>query len=338
MEIVVFTGRIVLVAVLLVSGIAKLFDREGSTEAMEAFGVPRSLRPLAVITLPIAELALAGMIVSSLVRWGALVTAVMLAVFAVAIARFVVQGQLVDCHCFGQLDSSPGSWVTVARNAGLTLIALMVWWISEPVPIWHGLTLTSFGIWLGTVAFLGTVMGATWAVLRLWENQQELLARIEALEASGGRSSKPVSHEQISFADVTAGIQIDSLNGTRLPVRDLQRLHTPLLLIFTSPVCRPCQVLSPDIAAWQHEFQDVLSIMVIGEGNVAENAARANEYGLVHMYVQDEDSLATALDVKRKPTAVLVDHDGYIRTPPMLAAPKIRNLIDGLRAQVAAVR
>src|SRR4051794_5390168 len=101
MAIGLLAARIVLASVFLTAGVAKLADREGSREAITAFGAPRSLAgPLSVL-LPLAELTAAALLIpATTVRWGALVALALLVLFMAGIARSMVRGEAPDCHCF----------------------------------------------------------------------------------------------------------------------------------------------------------------------------------------------------------------------------------------------
>lgn len=59
MDVVLLFARLVLAAVFVVAGIAKLIDHAGSRQAVRDFGVPASLAGPLGMVLPLAELAIA---------------------------------------------------------------------------------------------------------------------------------------------------------------------------------------------------------------------------------------------------------------------------------------
>src|SRR5262245_18134513 len=120
-------ARVVLAAVFLTAGLAKLADREGSRQAMRDFGVPAPLAgPLGTL-LPVVELAVAAALVFPDPAWaGALAAGVLLLVFVQTIAVNLARGRRPDCHCFGQLHSAPAGWSTLLRNLALALVASFV--------------------------------------------------------------------------------------------------------------------------------------------------------------------------------------------------------------------
>src|SRR5687767_4187066 len=119
-------ARLVLAAVFAVAGATKLADRPGTRKAAVDFGAPeRFAAPIAVL-LPLAELAVAALLVfPSTAVAGAVGALALLALFTVAISASLLRGQAPDCHCFGQLHSAPASWKTLARNGVLAALAVV---------------------------------------------------------------------------------------------------------------------------------------------------------------------------------------------------------------------
>jgi hypothetical protein len=113
-------------AVFAVAAVAKLADLRGSREAVADFGVPRRAARWIGLALPLVELCIAGALLTGAARWGALGAAVLLAVFADAMAWNLSRGRSPECHCLGQVRSAPASWRAVARNVVLAAVALAV--------------------------------------------------------------------------------------------------------------------------------------------------------------------------------------------------------------------
>src|SRR5215212_5398116 len=106
MDVVLLIARLLLAAVFLVAGVAKLLDLRGSRAAMSGFGVPERLAgPLGLI-LPLVEIGVAILLLPvSTARWGALASLVLLGAFVAAISYNMKNGRTPDCHFFGQLHS-----------------------------------------------------------------------------------------------------------------------------------------------------------------------------------------------------------------------------------------
>src|SRR5215203_5149372 len=129
MDTVLLFARLLLAAVFIVAGGAKLADREGSRRAVADFGVPAALAAPLGVLLPLAELAVAvALIPTSTAFWGAVGALVLLLLFVAGIGANLARGRKPDCHCFGQLHSSPVGWSTLARNGVLAAIATFVVW------------------------------------------------------------------------------------------------------------------------------------------------------------------------------------------------------------------
>jgi hypothetical protein len=117
-------AKLVLAAVLVGAGIAKLAARVSLPDALVTFGVPSRWSVPAARMLPAVELLLAGALVAfagSAVP--AYVAVGVLAAFTLAIVRALPAR--VPCPCFGAADSRPASWGSVARNLALVGVALL---------------------------------------------------------------------------------------------------------------------------------------------------------------------------------------------------------------------
>ena len=189
MEIALLIGRLLLAAVFVVAGVAKLADRVGSRQALVDFGLPaRFASPLAIL-LPIAEIAVALALVPLATAWfGALGALALLLVFVAGIGYNLARGRTPDCHCFGHLYSAPAGWPTLARNAVLSAIAGGIVWQGQETAgasavSWMA-SLTPPQI-LGSVfrlLLLGVMAVEAWFLLNLLRQHGRLLLRIEALE------------------------------------------------------------------------------------------------------------------------------------------------------------
>ena len=122
-------ARIALVVVFAVSGTAKLVDPAGTRQAAEALGVRPRWGGLVARIVPFAELtaaALLGVWVSPYSWFGALLAALLLITFSVAIAANLAKGNTPDCRCFGQIRPAPISGRLLVRNGALCTLALML--------------------------------------------------------------------------------------------------------------------------------------------------------------------------------------------------------------------
>src|SRR3712207_963926 len=129
MEVALLVARLLLAAVFVVAGLAKLADRAGSRQAMRDFGLPAVLAAPLGVLLPLAELTVAAALIpTSTAWWGAVGALALLLLFVVGIGANLARGRKPDCHCFGQLHSSPAGWKTLARNGALAAVAGFIIW------------------------------------------------------------------------------------------------------------------------------------------------------------------------------------------------------------------
>src|SRR3989440_4627818 len=107
MALVLLIARLLLAAVFLVAGLAKMADLAGSRQALRDFGVPAVFASPFGTLLPLAELTVAVALIPTVSAWwAALGAVVLLLLFVVGIGFNLARGRTPDCHCFGQLHSS----------------------------------------------------------------------------------------------------------------------------------------------------------------------------------------------------------------------------------------
>jgi peroxiredoxin len=337
--------RLVLALVLLVAGLTKLADPEGSRRAVSDFGLPDALAgPLAGL-LPLLELAAAILLLpSSTARAGAGLATVLFAAFSAAVARSIARGETPDCHCFGQLHSTPAGPKTLARNACLTAAAALVA---------AGGAGTSATAWLGRqpeavlIALLGAgalviVAAACGAVaLSLLRRHGLLLLRVETLEqaladhgiaalpAAGARTPTPAPDAGLPVGSQAPELDVADLDGRSVTLNSLRTGSPAVLLVFSDPGCGPCSALMPRIAAWQRNHPQSLRIALVSRGGRDANLAHAREHGLVDLLVQGGRQASEDYRVSGAPAAVLIDSDGRIASQVHAGADAITSLVAG---------
>lgn len=190
MDIALVTVRVLLAAVFLIAGLAKLADLAGSRRAMHDFGVPTKLSNPFGVLLPLAELAVAAaLLLPPSAWWGVVGALALLLLFVVGIAFNLAHGRQPDCHCFGQLHSAPAGWPTLIRNLVLAAGAGVVIAFGRSTPAlgvldWVApLSVPQRLEVLGGVAVLALLIGEGWLLFQVLSQQGRLLLRIEALEA-----------------------------------------------------------------------------------------------------------------------------------------------------------
>jgi uncharacterized membrane protein YphA (DoxX/SURF4 family) len=189
-------GRTIVAAVLIVAGLAKARDREGTRAALRAFGCPRPFVGTAAWVMPGAELAIAAALVFSATAAAGLVAALtLLGIFTAVIGRALVRGLRPACRCFGERSDSPVGPASLARNAiliavaGVALAAQLhggtpnaVQWAAQQ----RGSDLLALVL---AALLLAVVAGGAFVMVTLLSSYGRVLVRVENLERRVGLAS-----------------------------------------------------------------------------------------------------------------------------------------------------
>ena len=340
-------ARLILAAVFIVAGAAKLLDRPGSRQAMLGFGVPAGLAGPAAIALPLAELAIGVLLIPvTTAWWAALAALALLLVFVAAIAYNLSQGRTPDCHCFGQLHSAPAGPLTLARNGVLGLVAagVLVWgWEDAGTSLtgWLGDLSTAEAIGL-VVAVVGLAALAAegWLLVHLLGQNGRLLIRLDELEeaiqrgeglavptgaAAAARPAAPPPGLPVGAP--APGFTLTGLFGETMTLDALRAQGKAVALISSDPGCGPCNALLPDIGRWQREHAGALTVILLSRGTAEANKAKVAEHGIGHVFLQKDREVAQAYQAHGTPTAWIVNADGTVGSPLAQGAEAIRQLI-----------
>jgi peroxiredoxin len=350
--------RLLLAGVFLIAGVAKLADLPGSRRAVVGFGVSERLAGVVGLGLPVCELVVAVVLIPGVsARFGALGALLLLLVFVVGIAVALRRGTETDCHCFGQLHSSPVGWRTLVRTGALAAAAGFV-----VVAGWDhtGISATGWvarlsGGWaaaLGLGVLLVLVVGfLAWFSLQLLSQNGRIFARLEAIETLLGGSAEPALAGGELVPALGAGLEggglgvgvpapefsLPSTDGDRLGLGSLLASRMPLLLVFSDAGCGPCDALLPDVAGWQRELQQRLQVAVVASGDPGRNRAKAEQHGLERVALQADREVSDSYQALATPMAVVIGADGLIRSPTVGGIDAIRTLVAQATAAPLAV-
>jgi thiol-disulfide isomerase/thioredoxin len=339
MSVVALISSLVLAAVFAVAAITKLADRGGTREAVVAFGAPEWSAPFLALAIPLAELAVAALLLfAETAVVGAIGALVLLAVFSVAIGVSLARGRAPDCHCFGQLHSAPASWKTLARNgvlAGLAVVSLAgnVGGEQTSAFAWlgglDGAQLLALAVAAAAVTLL--VVGA-FAFLTLMRSYGQVLVRLDRVEvalAESGVELGGYEHEPefgLEPGSPVPAFAAATVDGRELAPSSLTAGDMRALLVFTSPRCGPCATLLPTAAGWQQEYADELRLVFVSDGSPEEVRTEAEEHGLEHAVVDEGNRLYDAFQANGTPSAVLVAPDGTIGSWVAAGSERIERL------------
>ncbi|MFN0025613.1 MAG: MauE/DoxX family redox-associated membrane protein [Acidimicrobiales bacterium] len=148
-----YLAALLLAGVFAVAAVAKWRDLPGTARAMAAFGLARPW--LLARTVPGVEAAIAvGLVLTP--TGSAVLALALLAAFTALVASRLHRGLTgTPCRCFGTWGASTLSWVDVARNGCLMVVAVIA--ISGDVPRRPG---------IGALALTAVAGAATAAALR----------------------------------------------------------------------------------------------------------------------------------------------------------------------------
>jgi thiol-disulfide isomerase/thioredoxin len=348
MGVALLLARMLLAGVFAVSGVAKLSDLRGSRATLGAFGVPGWAAAPGAVLLPLAELALATLLLPvATARPAAIGVLALLAVFCAAIGGSLWRGRRPACHCFGRLSAGPIGARTLLRNLLLALPAVFVvaggqGGGADLFSLQGGTTMAAtIGLALGA-GTLALAVVALWLLLQLLAQNGRLLTRLDALDtrlATGGGPAAPAgvapAGPGLAVGTPAPGFALTGLFGERLTLDALRAAGKPVLLTFVDPGCGPCTALLPDLARWQRELAGVLSLALISAGTAEANRAKLGDLGLTQVLLQEEREVSTAYQAFGTPSAVLVRPDGTIGSALAQGAEQIGALVARTMGQPA---
>jgi len=328
-------ARLLLAGVFVVAGLAKLGDLAGSRQAMRDFGVPALLAAPFGLLLPLAELAVAIALIPTVSAWwGALGALVLLLLFIVGIGYNLARGRQPECHCFGQLHSTPAGWPTLMRNLVLAIIASFIVGLGRvnaglSIVNWLDVLTTAQRIELFVgVILLALLAALVWILFQVLGQQGRLQLRLEAVEAqlAAGGVASTRALPGLPVGTSAPAFRLADLKGEEITLDELRTDSKPVLLIFADPDCGPCQALLPDVGRWQRKYASKLTLAVLSSGTPGVNR-KATKHAVTHMLLQQDREVAQAYQTRGTPSAVLVLPDGTIGSPLAQGADAIRALV-----------
>jgi len=128
-------ARVGVGCVFLFAAVGKIEDPAGFALSIANYHlVPDGVATVMAAVMPLLEIVVGLSLVTGLhARGAALLSAGMLAVFAIAMTQAILRDIDVDCGCFGKAATARVGWPTVARNVGLVVASVLVM-LSQDVP------------------------------------------------------------------------------------------------------------------------------------------------------------------------------------------------------------
>ncbi|HEU5433356.1 MAG TPA: MauE/DoxX family redox-associated membrane protein, partial [Thermomicrobiales bacterium] len=348
MDALVLLARLALAGVFVVSSIGKLLDLEGSERATRNFGVPEPFAKPAGVALPLFELLIAILLLPvATAAFGGLLALLLLIAFVVGVGYNMSRGNQFDCHCFGQIHSEPIGWKTLARNAGLAAVALLI-----TVGGLAGHPGASLVAWTQAMSGFGWVVlalmlvnfaalsGVVWLLVHLLGQNGRLLVRIDRIEEAladadieipedddeEDEDDEDEEEEGLPFGTPAPAFSLTGIHGETMTLDALRAQNKPVLLVFSDPNCGPCNGLMPDIAKWQRDSAAKLTVAIVSRGDRDANKRKAEEHNLSNVLLQQDSEVSDQYQTYGTPTAILVRPDGTIGSGAALGSDQIRTL------------
>jgi hypothetical protein len=252
---------------------------------------------------------------------------VLLTAFSAAIAVNLAAGRTPDCHCFGQLRSSPIGALGLARNALLGTLSAVILWQGAGMGLGSlagqvgALPAAGRAALAGVVVLYLVVPIQGWFIFQLLRQQGRLLLRLEVMESTFEEADGVVRRPQ------AAEFTLPSMSGGSMSLPELVTEGRPALLVFASSGCRPCTALYPEIGRWQREYGGVLTVAVLARGDRAVNQMKAADARVVRVLIDDDGMVARAYRALPTPSGVLVGPDRRLRSAVAIGADAIRGLV-----------
>ncbi|MBF4550086.1 MauE/DoxX family redox-associated membrane protein [Pseudoclavibacter sp. VKM Ac-2888] len=329
--------------VLIASGALKLPQRSRTLQSLAAFGVPAPLRkPWAAVALPVGEIILgAALLLLSGPAYliAATLAAALMATYLVVVARSVSKRQAVDCNCFGALSTEPVSQITIWRNAGLTLAALLAIFLpgmALGVPTQLALFSVDDWLWLAattTVALVGIVAGIV---------KPPVSAPTTTHDATAGQDFELVEGPDL-ISDPAARDAIphtlELVSGDGAPELLYNLVVVPqktTILIFARVGCGSCGPVLSQVGDWSRRLGDDAQIIVATSSSRA-SVKKSYPSALPHTYFGAK-AATEFFEAHATPAAILLAADGTIASPPEFGGDIIADRVEQLVASFAAQR
>lgn len=340
MDIVLLLIRVILFGVFALAGVGKLLDLEGSEKAVKGFGVPGEFAKPLSVALPIVELAIAVLLLSTSTSWiGAIAALLLLAAFIGGMIFQIAKGNAPDCHCFGQIHSEPVGKSSLIRNIGFAILSLFLaaqGSDGQGASLADGESGTMQTVLILIVAVISAVIA--FYLKRVFDQQTQILRRLDILEVIS-REGAAVERNEAGHPDDGLPIgapfpefELPTLSGRMTRFEHLLTRGRPLLFLFVSPTCEPCKALMPEVEKWREELAGKADFILISSGNAGENKDRFPASFGSDILLQKKREISESVRAKWTPTALFVRADGTIASYPAVGDTSIRELVDDVRS------
>ena len=311
---------LLLIAVLVVSGVAKLRVPADTVSVFEKLRLPAFLQRMrAPRLLPFAELILAAMLFFLPAGWYVVATTLALVLFAlylVVIVRALGFGYPIICGCFGQLGLGWVTRQTVVRNSVLLAVAAITW-----VDSWRG---------------DGVLQRLVDAGSDVWWLAAVLLAMVTTalVVREGEMPALPLPAEDEYVARPVPYLVVDGPEGPGA----LWKLSDAAarLLVFWDPTADATASLPERLPEWRR-LLDPVRVHLVTQSEWSQAVAVVPQLA-GDLLGDPEGDARRRLGVWEMPGAVLVGTDRLLAGGPATGVAEIEELIGAAAEELQAVR
>jgi peroxiredoxin len=141
---------------------------------------------------------------------------------------------------------------------------------------------------------------------------------LSKLKRDGLKAGTPAPDFQLPRVDGRGELSMSALRGR------------PVLMIFSSPHCQPCNELAPRLEKF-HRGQPELEVVMISNGEPDENRAKVKEHGVTFaVALQRGWAISRRYAIFATPAAYLIDRDGIISGDVAVGTGPILDLLAGI--------
>ncbi|WP_338748062.1 TlpA family protein disulfide reductase [Janibacter alittae] len=316
---------LLLSALLLVSGAAKVHHTPATRSAFFQLALPRALTDsLVPRALPWVEIVLAVAVLLSPPPFAlpvAVITALLFVGYLVVIARALTFDHPVTCSCFGELGLGEVTPRTAVRNVLLVVVALLgVWSATADTSVASRLVGASGveWVWLGLVVLTGAVLVTTFGGAKG--------AATSAVGVPGADAEGELDYvrQPLPFATLA------DADATLHNLTELTRSGA-VLLVFVSPACGSCLPAIESIPRWATDLAPVRVVGVVAQTIEATVAVVPELEGhLMH----DPQGVTIRIFGARTPSAVLLGGDGMLAGGPVVGAHDVTAFVEDVREEL----
>jgi len=195
-----------------------------------------------------------------------------------------------------------------------------------------GEAITLFSSLLG----VGLLITVTVYLRRVLDQQAVLFEQVEAMKRviDEDYAEPVVEHEQaaapvegLPIGAPAPEFSLASSDGKRVTLDNLLTYGKPVLLLFVSPHCPPCEAVFAKIRNWQSDYKRKLTIALLSKGSERENQALAAKHGAKNVLTHEGASVSNEYGAKWTPAAIVIGSNGRIASDTVYGEEAIVALV-----------